>query len=595
MYKSLNKQQGTTLIETLVAAAFFVVFSLAIYQLYARVVELSARIRIKTVATQVASEQIEFIRNLQYSDVGTVSGIPSGVVPQTKSIVRNNVTFSVDTTIRNLDLAADGTLGGTPNDLSPADNKLTIVKVSCTSCKLPLSVEYTTSIAPKSLETENGNGALVIKAIDASGLPVSGATVRVQNSATVPTIDFTDVTDSSGVLTIVDAPPSTEQYHITVSKNGYSTEETYSPGDVDNPNPTKPHITVVANTVSQTTFAIDLVGSIVLKAQSGQCNSITGVSGTLVGSKLIGSSPDVIKNTISYNASAVTNNINNIEWDYYDLTLSGVSYDIAGTNPIFPLSVTPGSNQQVTLTLKAAASENRLVVAVTDISGLPIADATVDIDGPSGSFTGQTSVGSVSQTDWSGGAGQDDYIDQAQFFSTDGGIDYSTNPGQLELLKSGANYVANGELISSTIDLIEPTIFQQLSWVPSNQPSGVGSDPVKFQIATNLDNTTWNFFGPDGTNTSYYTNAISDISSIHDNDRYLRYKLFLSTEDSSKTPSINDVAITYTSGCLPPGQIDFPGLSSGSYTVTVSKSGYTTTEKTITISGNSYETIQLNP
>jgi Tfp pilus assembly protein PilE len=129
-----DKQQGTTLIETLIAAAFFVVFSLAIYQLYTKVLELSSRIRIKTVATQIASEQIEFIRNLAYSDVGIVSGIPSGVIPATKSVTRNGVTFSVNTTIRNIDLPADGTLGGMPNDMSPADNKLAVIEVVCTSC-----------------------------------------------------------------------------------------------------------------------------------------------------------------------------------------------------------------------------------------------------------------------------------------------------------------------------------------------------------------------------------------------------------------------------------------------------------------------------
>lgn len=111
MYRYRKNQAGTTLIETLVAATVFVVFSLAIYQLYSKMVELSVRIRVKTIATQVASEQIEFIRNLQYVDVGTVSGLPSGVVPQTKSVTRSNLTFNVNTTIRNVDLPADGTLG----------------------------------------------------------------------------------------------------------------------------------------------------------------------------------------------------------------------------------------------------------------------------------------------------------------------------------------------------------------------------------------------------------------------------------------------------------------------------------------------------
>ena len=595
MFRVNKSQKGTTLIETLVAASFFVVFSLAIYQLYAKVVELSSRIRIKTIANQIASEQVEFIRNLQYSDVGIVSGIPAGVIPSTKTVSRGNISFAVNTTIRNIDLPADGTLGGTPNDLSPSDNKLAVIEVVCTSCNSPISIEYTTNIAPKSLETEHGNGALVIKVIDASGLPVQNATVRIQNTSTIPNIDFTDVTDNFGVLTVVDAPPSTESYYITVTKSGYSSERTYAIGDIDNPNPTKPHITVVANTVSQGTFSIDQTSSIDLRAQSAQCSSITGIAGDLVGSKIIGTSPDVIKNTIAFNLNSASNTIGSIEWDSYSLELSSSDYDVAGTNPIFPLSISPASSQQVTITLKPATSGSRLVVAVNDVAGLPVAGADVLVDGPSGSFSNQTGVGSISQTDWSGGSGQDDYTDQTRFFSTDGGIDYSTDQGELKLLLLGATYTTNGELVSSSIDLGQGSVFQQLSWSPVGQPSGVGSEPVKFQIATNNDNATWDFLGPDGTDASFYTNPTSDIADIHNGDRYIRYKVFLSTDDTSETPSISDIAITYTSGCLPPGQIDFAGLSSGSYTITVSKSGYTTSVKTITISNNTYETIQLNP
>jgi Tfp pilus assembly protein PilE len=595
MNTNIKKQKGTTLIETLVAAAFFAVFSIAIYQLYAKVLELSSQIRIKTVATQIASEQIEFVRNLQYVDVGVISGIPSGVVPASKIVIKNGVTFTINTTIRNIDLPADGTLGGTPNDTSPADNKLTVVEVVCTSCKNPTSVEYATVIAPKSLETENGNGAIVIKVIDASGVAVSDASVRIQNSTVSPTVDFTDTTDSYGVLTIVDAKPSTEQYKITVSKTAFSTDQTYLPGAVGNPNPVKPHITVAANTVSQATFAIDDVSTIALKTQSAQCASITGVSGSFVGSKLIGTSPNVLKTTIPFNTTSTTNTVPNIEWDTYSLSLGGTTYDIAGTNPVFPLSVSPGSSQQVAVTLKPAAVNNRLVVAVVDISGLPVADATVVVSGPSGTFSNQTSVGSVSQTDWSGGAGQNTFSDQTKFSSSDSGVDFATSVGQLKLAKVGSVYVSSGTLTSSTIDLGDPSIFQQLTWFPSGQPIGIGTSPVKFQIATNLDNTTWNFLGPDGTNSTYYTSSVSDIATIHDNDRYLRYKLFFSTTDTTKTPSISDIGITYTAGCLPPGQIDFPGLSSGSYTVTISKSGYTNTTKTVTINNNSYETIQLNP
>lgn len=589
----MKYQKGTTLIETLVAAAVFVVFSVAIYQLYAKLSELSLRIRVKTMATQIASEQIEFIRNLQYSSVGTVNGIPSGVISQSAIVTRNGISFQVDTTIRNIDYPADGTLGGTPNDLSPADNKLVSISVTCTSCASPVGVEYTSSVAPKGLETENGNGALIIKAINANGQPVSGASVTILNTDITPNVNLTDTTDASGVLTIVDAPPSTENYKITVTKSGYSTEQTYIPGGSGNPNPTKPHLTVAANALSQATFAIDQLASLTLSLQSQQCAAITGVTGNLLGTKIIGTGPDVRKTTIPFSATSANNSLNNIEWDTYNISLNGSTYDIAGTNPVLPLSITPGSNQQFTLTLKPATSRS-LVVAAVDAAGLPIAGATVDISGPSGNFSELTSVGSVTQTDWSGGSGQDDFTDVTRFFDSDGGIDYASST-LIKLISSFGIYVPSGELTSSTIDFGSPTTFQQLSWLPGSQPSGVGANPVRVQLATNNDNTTWNFIGPDGTDQTFYSTDTNDIADVHNGDRYLRYKIFLTTDDVLKTPSVSDIGITYTSGCLPPGQVDFNGLSQGTYTVTVSKSGYTTVAKDITISGDVYETVIITP
>ena len=167
--------------------------------------------------------------------------------------------------------------------------------------------------------------------------------------------------------------------------------------------------------------------------------------------------------------------------------------------------------------------------------------------------------------------------------------------GTIKLVKAGATYLGSGTLTSSTIDFGDVTTFRQLSWVPTSQPAGIGATPVAFQIATNTDDTTWNFIGPDGTSSTYYTSTPADISDINNGDRYLRYKVILSTTDTSKTPSINDVSITYAAGCLPPGQVDFGGLTSGSYTATISKTGYATVTKTITINGNAYDTTTLIP
>jgi hypothetical protein len=42
------------------------------------------------------------------------------------------------------------------------------------------------------------------------------------------------------------------------------------------------------------------------------------------------------------------------------------------------------------------------------------------------------------------------------------------------------------------------------------------------------------------------------------------------------TPSVSDVSFTFTSACVPPGQVLFKHLGSGNYSVSVAKSGYQT-------------------
>ena len=68
---------------------------------------------------------------------------------------------------------------------------------------------------------------------------------------------------------------------------------------------------------------------------------------------------------------------------------------------------------------------------------------------------------------------------------------------------------------------------------------------VKFQIATNDDNATWDFVGPDGTASTYYTTSSTDIWWGHDSDRYIKYKAFLSTTEPGSSPVLSKVGITY--------------------------------------------------
>jgi hypothetical protein len=206
-------------------------------------------------------------------------------------------------------------------------------------------------------------------------------------------------------------------------------------------------------------------------------------------------------------------------------------------------------------------------------------------------FTG----GSVwSQADWSGGAGQATFTQSDRYFADDGNINTTTAPTAVRLVDIGGVYQTAGILESSTFDTGATSDFTVLIWEPSSQFVGTS---LGFQIATNNDDLTWNYIGPDGTSSTYYTIPGTSFHSSHDGDRYIRYKAYLATTDTSVTPVLSSVNLNYVSGCSTPGQAIFPGLNADNdYILEVSLSGYTTqTVDPLIISGNQASEILLAP
>lgn len=123
---------------------------------------------------------------------------------------------------------------------------------------------------------------------------------------------------------------------------------------------------------------------------------------------------------------------------------------------------------------------------------------------------------------------------------------------------------------------------------------------LAFQIRvsgqTPTPTTPTNFLGPDGTSATYYTVSGSTINSAISAHRYLRYKVFLHTDDPVVTPSINRISIIKNNACTPPGQAFFSPLpGTGDYTTSVTTAGYDNASIPITISGNVTEYIELTP
>ncbi len=577
------QKKGFTLIEILVTASIFALVGVGFYQVYTSIITTTNTLRLKNMAIFVANSQIELVRNAAYGDVGIVGGLPTGIFDQVISVDMNGVTFQVEKIIRSIDEPFDGTIGGQPDDLSPADNKLVQVTVSCPTCADFNPISLTARVAPRYLESASTNGAMRIRVFDSGGVPIQGARVQIDNDAEDPPISFVDTTNDAGQLLIVDAPPGLETYQISVLKDGFSSERTYAAGEDGVLNPVKLNLTVATGTVAEVSFAIDILSDLSLSSVTTACVAVPDLAFTLTGSKLLSSDPDLLK----YDTPHQTNGggiltIADLEWDTYSLVSSDETYTIVGMSPMSPFSVDPGQSEDILLVADVSDPYMLTVAVLGDDTGLPLAGAEVSISGPGGYSELQiTNVGTQQQGDWSGGGGQESFVQDNRFYDQSG-IDYLANPGQIQLQDSGGVFVSSGQLISSTFDMGDDGIVRSFSWNPLIQVTG--EDSLRFQLASNNDNSTWNFIGPDGTSNTYYTATNRTVYSGHEGDRYMRYKAFLSTMDEENTPILANTFLTFTSSCVPPGQVTFMGLPQvGSYDVVVSAAGYNPATSTVSI------------
>lgn len=590
---SISKNSGFTLVESMIGVGIFVLLAATVYQTFVVISKQSSLNSDSVIVSSLAKQYLETARNLPYSQIGTIQGNPHGNLPDlpnATSVTIGGITYQTYYEVTYIDDTADGTfIQGT----DPAPNDYKQVKLSVKNLSTNSIKNFITNIVPTGLENMTSGGALMISVIDAVGQPVPGATINITNNTISPSINLTRMSNASGSWVEVGLPNSVNSYHIIVTKNNYSSDQTY-PITVGNPDPIKPDSTIADGQVTQITFAIDLTSNLTFNTLNQSCGAISGIGLGVAGAKLIGT-PSVLKfnNTYTSNGSGQVV-LNNTEWDNYTPALTGDSYMIYGSSPIQQINLLPNTTQMFNLILGNKTANSLLVIVKDGSTGDPIEGASVHLTNEDSSVdTTYVTGGSLwSQQFWNGGSGQGNWSNNTRYFSDDGNINTTDTPLAMRLINSGGVTLASsGSLISSTFDTgTDSTSYTTLNWQPTSQDPSV---TVKFQIATNNDNETWNFVGPDGTSSTYYTTPGTTIGTANNNNRYVRYKAYLSTTDTTKNPTLTSVGVNYVSGCFTPGQVIFPGLSQAEeYNVVVSMSGYTTkTISDLNISG--YQTLQV--
>lgn len=595
---------GFSLIELIAVLAVFSIMSLGALGALQALFQTVKANREQAIVAGLASQRLEVARNLPYDDVGTVNGVPSGVLPDDANPFSTTVegkTYEVYYEVTYRDDPADGTiLLGT--DPAPTDYKQ--VKMFVKSVTSGRVTSFLTTAVPKGLEGTSSAGALLVQVFDASGQPVVGANVHIENLSTNPQIILDRQTDSSGKWIEVGLPAGVNTYHLVVTKTGYSSDQTY-PITVENPNPIKPDATIVVGQVTQVSLSIDLLSNLTLKTVNELCAPVSGVPINVRGDKMIGLNPTIYKFNNDYTSSGGQVSLNNIEWDNYTPTLqTGAAFTIYGTSPVQQVNVLPNTSQAFTFVLGSSVDHSLRVIAKDASTGAPIEGANVHLQ--KGGSTPQDYYGITGgsvwvQTDWTGGFGQADWSPQPpntsdKYFADDGNVDINSAPTGVRLLKTAGDYAVSGVLESSTFDTgTNDSDFTTITWGPSSQDPAA---TLKFQIASNNDNATWDYLGPDGTSSTFYTVPGTTISAAHDDNRYVRYKAYLSTTDDKKTPVLTSVLINYVSGCFTPGQVVFKDdiTSGNNYDLEITATGYQDfTENGITIDGNIVYEVLMSP
>ncbi len=387
-------KSGFTLVETLVSVGVLGIFFAAIAIILQQVLQNVGESRVRATATALGMQKMEIIRNLSYTSVGTAGGIPSGTLPQSETNTINNQDFIVTTSIIYIDDPFD-TLA--PTDTVPTDYKRVRIEITWGGAfpsRLP--VTYVTNIVPKGIETIAGGGTLYIQVFNASGLPVANATIQIDNTAVTPAIHMSTLTNSNGIVILPGSPACITCYQISVTKTGYSTDRTYSQTEVANP--LQPYTTMLEGQISQVSFAIDQISSIIVNSYGSRQSGyppIAGVQFSAHGTKLIGYDTNdnpIYKYNYSTNSGGGTVTLSGLEWDSYTFDFSNSGYNLAGSNPVNPVALPPATN--LTLQMTAVPKTNTsLLVVMQNSSQQLAASASAELINASLSYDATVSAG----------------------------------------------------------------------------------------------------------------------------------------------------------------------------------------------------------
>lgn len=387
--------------EVVAAIFIFSIITVTIYSSFGVGLRSLAQSRHRIAATALANEKMEIIRNLPYSQIGTLGGVPSGSLPQEETVWRSNQKFEVQTNIVYIDDSLDGTEGGSPDDEIPVDYKEARVDVSWGSGGAGSSVVIVSRFVSDGVETDSGGGTLRLNVIDSTGQGVSGVSTHIVNSSTDPAVDISTETDTSGSILLPGMPEADRTYEISVSKNEYESVSTLPPYPTTSYAPADVHGSVVEAALNSKVIILDKLGIINISTQDLNGVAVPNMNFNLEGGRILGLTMTSPKESVfGYDEDLSTDgagiiSLNNMSPGNYSISFTGPGYTLIGTEaPLFPFYLYPAQNLSIVLLVANNSVNSLIVTVVNSLSDDPVNGASVRLYNNSLSFDRTLTTGS---------------------------------------------------------------------------------------------------------------------------------------------------------------------------------------------------------
>ncbi len=199
---------GFTLVEMTMAlailavtAAFFAAQLASSYTIY-------GKSRERTLAEEIATEQLERARDLDYERVGTNPGNPLGTIPKTKNVTLGGLTFNVTNTVTFVDDPVPARLASRTNY---KQMRVIVARKGTTFADMQ------TLIAPRS-QSSLTRGSIKVTVSDYyTNQVIPGATVEVTGGPSPSATDLTDGLGESLFVGLLPTEPTGPQSHYSIA------------------------------------------------------------------------------------------------------------------------------------------------------------------------------------------------------------------------------------------------------------------------------------------------------------------------------------------------------------------------------------------